>query len=152
MAKIFCNYRLNFSEEIVWQACNGATRTRLKIINKTVLKGQMAVFEASLGTYENARSSYLFLNPAKNGDNRVLGLFLNSEYGFTLREGRELFAASSVGGYGNSESRMGIYEMGALIEVHTYKNRRPSTFFKLTETGWVEVPNHEVISAEIAEI
>jgi hypothetical protein len=122
MAKIFCNYRLSFSEEIVWQACNGATRQRLKVINKTALKGQMAVFEASIGTYENARSSYLFLNPAKNGDTRVLGMFLNADYGFTLREGKELFSASSVGGYGNSESRMGIYEVGALVEVHTYKN------------------------------
>jgi hypothetical protein len=147
MAKIFCNYRLSFSEEVIWQACNGATRTRLKIINKTVLKGQMAVFEASLGTYENGRNSFIFLNAPKNGDTRVLGLFLNSDYGFTVREGKELFSASSVGGYGNSESRMGIYEMGALIEVHTYKNRRPSTFFKLTETGWVEVPNHEVIES-----
>jgi hypothetical protein len=147
MATIFCNIILNFSEEVIWEACNGATRTRLKLINKTNLEGRMNSFVASIGTYENGRNSFIFLNPPKNGDTRVLGLFLNSDYGFTLREGKELFSASSVGGYGNSESRVSVLELGALVEVHTYKDRRPSTFFKLTNDGWVEVPNHEVIES-----
>jgi hypothetical protein len=152
MATILCNYSLDFNQEVVWEACNGATRTRLKIINKTSLQGRMKSFEASLGTYENGRNSFIFLNKSKSGDNRILGLFLNAAYGFTVREGRELFSASSVGGYGNSESKIAVYELGALVEVHTYKDRRPSTFYRLTENGWVEVPNHEVISADIAEI
>jgi hypothetical protein len=147
MAKVFCNHPLTFSEEVVWEACNGATRTRLKLINKTSIRGQMAVFAASIGTYENGRNSFIFLNPPKIGDNRILGLFLNAAYGFTVREGKELFSASSVGGYGNSESKFGVYEVGTLIEVHTYKDRRPSNFFKLTTDGWVEVPNHEVIES-----
>ena len=69
-------------------------------------------------------------------DDRIFGIFLNKAYGFTLVRGKEIVSFSSIGGYGNSESKIGIYEVGTLLVVHTYKNRRPASYWELTKEGW----------------
>jgi hypothetical protein len=150
MARLFFNYFLDFNQDVIWEACNGANKNMLMVINKTPFRGERIRLEASISTYENSRNSFIFLDLPKSGDTRILGLFLNSEYGFTVRKGREIFSASSVGGYGKRQSRMAIVEGGALVEVHSYKNLLPS-FYHLTENGWVRMLPHEVI-ADIDEI
>ena len=38
------------------------------------------------------------------------------------------------------------------IEVNTYKNRNTPSYYRLTESGWVDVPVHEVNPSEIEEV
>ena len=49
----------------------------------------------------------------------------------------ELFSNSSVGGYGNSESKFGIYSVGAILAANSYKSRQGETFWELTPGGWL---------------
>jgi len=38
------------------------------------------------------------------------------------------------------------------IEVNTHKNRNTPSYYRLTESGWVDVPVHEVNPSEIEEV
>jgi hypothetical protein len=134
------------SDEKAWSAKNGATRRELIVINKLGKEIETGV-DCRIGKLDKGNHSFLFLNPGH--DDRVLGVFLLNGYGYTVKEGEEVWTASSVGGYGNSESRIGIYSVGTLIYTHTYKNRRAGEYFRLTENGWEEVPTHEVESKEV---
>jgi len=140
MAYVFFNQIITFSKEraIIWSAQNDATCRFLRVINKIVgLIGESTEkVECQLGIVEEDNQSIIFLNPPEFDDDRTLGVFLNDTYGYEVVEGSELFSAVSVGGYGNSSSKFGIYEVGTLLKCHTYKYRRPATYFKLYEDGW----------------
>jgi hypothetical protein len=137
----------------VWEAQNGATRRTLVVINKiAVSDGQVNFIDCSLGFLDKGNHSFIFINPNKFNDDRILGLFLNRECGFKVVEGNEMYSNNSIGGYGNSESKFGIYEVGTIIEVTTYKNRKTPTYYKLTTDGWVNLGVYEVAVNEITEI
>jgi len=146
MATIFFNQTISLSKEglTVWSAMNGATRRSLRLICNlpTCDSTETISVEAQLGTVEEDNRSVIFLNPPKPGDDRVLGLFLNDTYGYSVVEGDELFSGTSTGGYGNSSSQFGIYKIGTMLKCHTYKNRRTPTFYRLGSDGWVKVENY----------
>jgi len=183
MATIFLNAGIAATER-PWSAKNGATRRELVLVNKTgreVAAGE--ALNASLGFLDKGNHSFIFLNPQRGEDSRVLGIFLCDSYGYRvvgrevpdgywsyqepfvsgydpdpeavkardewrarrdeylsrLRE-TELYTASSVGGYGNSESRFGVYRPGTVIAVASYKGRQGETFSRLDpEKGWVSL-------------
>lgn len=152
MAKIHSNVELNLDQENeIWRAQNGATRRTLAVINK--IKEQPGTFfRAKLGTLNKGNHSFIFINEEKDNDDRIIGIFLNDYCGFTVLEGEELFGNCSTGGPGNSCSKFGIYKLGTLLEVHTYKYRRTPSYYRLTENGWENVPAYEVHSSEIEEV
>lgn len=152
MAKVYFNQTLDFSSEVIWSAKNGATRRELKLINKVVKGGETNVLECQLGTLDKGNHSFIFLNTPKKNDNRIFGIFLNSSYSYEVVEGEEVFANHSSGGYGNSCSTFGIYKVGTLLKVHTYKFRNPPTYYKLSENGWEVVENYIVEQNEMKEI
>ena len=153
MAKVFFNQRLNFTiQGEIWRAKNGATRRDLKLINKVSSDKNVDFIEAQLGKLDKGNHSFIFINEPKKSDNRILGVFLNSEYAYDVVEGKEIFSNYSSGGPGNSCSQFGIYELGTLLKVHTYKNRRPASYYRLTEEGWQYIENHEVEQSEMEDI
>lgn len=147
---------LNLSRQgDIWHKSNGATRPNLVIINKlggqpdeyiTTLRG------AKLGTLDKGNHHFIFVNPDPSDLQPTIGVFLCESYGYTLIEGKELYVASSVGGYGNSCSKMGIYEVGALIATASYKCRRSPSHYRLTPDGWVFVSLSDVYASEATEI
>jgi len=138
MAKVYLNETLNFKDERIWEAKNGATRRTLLLINKLGDIGNIDVLEnVKLGKLDKGNHSFIFINKSKNKeDKRILGIFLNNRYGYEVIEGKEIYTASSYGGPGNSESKFGIYTLGTIIRVNTYKNRRAPSYYKLTKEGW----------------
>jgi len=152
MAKIYSNIELSLDQQgEIWSASNGATRRTLVLINK--INEQPGDFlRANLGTLDKGNHSFIFINEEKGEDNRVLGIFLNSAYGYQVLEGKELFSNYSSGGYGNSCSQFGIYKEGTLLEVNTYKNRNTPSYYRLTNNGWIEIPVYEVNTSEIEEV
>jgi hypothetical protein len=152
MAKIYSNVELSLDQQgEIWSAKNGATRRTLIVINK-INEQPGNYFRAKLGTLDKGNHSFIFINEEKEKDNRILGLFLNSDYGYRVLEGNEIFGNYSIGGPGNSCSQFGIYEAGTLLEVYTYKNRNTPSYYRLTDNGWVEVPVYEVNPSEISDI
>lgn len=152
MAKIYSNIELSLDQQgEIWSASNGATRRTLVVINK-INEQPGNYFRAKLGTLDKGNHSFIFINEEKGTDERILGLFLNSAYAYQVLEGKELFTNYSSGGYGNSCSQFGIYEVGTLLEVNTYKNRKTPLYYRLTKNGWVDVPIHEVSASEIEEV
>ena len=146
MAKIIANQNLDLSiQGEIWSASNGATRRTLIIINKTSgYEVPRTQFLAQIAFLDKGNHSFIFLNESKQEDKRVFGLFLNTSYSFDLVSGKELFSNTSSGGYGNSCSKFGLYEVGAILKEHTYKNRSSPTYHLLTEDGWKEIPPYEV--------
>lgn len=153
MSKIYSNIELSLDQQgEIWSASNGATRRTLIVINK-INEEPGNYFRAKLGTLNKGNHSFIFINDENgNDDERILGLFLNSDYAYQVLEGKELFTNYSSGGYGNSCSQFGIYEVGTLLEVNTYKNRNTPSYYRLTESGWIDVPVHEVNPSEIEEV
>jgi len=152
MAKIYSNIELSLDNQgEIWSASNGATKRTLVVINK-INKQPGLMFRAKLGTLDKGNHSFIFINEDKGDDNRILGLFLNSSYAYQVLDGKELFTNYSSGGYGNSCSQFGIYEVGTLLEVNTYKNRNTPSYYRMTDNGWVDVPVHEVNPSEIEEV
>jgi hypothetical protein len=144
---VFFNKQIDFSNETVWQRQNGATRRTLVLINKIRGLGEADKIEnAKVGFLNKGNHAFIFINPPDKGqhDDRILGIFLNSKYGYSVLEGEELYGNYSQGGPGNSCSQFGIYTPGTLIEVDTYKHRTTPRYYRLTETGWIEVPPHEL--------
>lgn len=149
MTKIFSNIELNLHNEgEIWKASNGATRRTLMVINK-INHPTTNVFYGKLGFLDKGNHSFIFINEDKTNKNDVLGLFLNSDYGYQVIEGNEIFSNESVGGVGNSCSKFGIYSVGTILEVNSYKNRNTPKYFKLNENGWVNVPVYDMVSDEI---
>lgn len=156
MAKIFFDTDLpeTANGEIAWSAKNGATRRELKLVNKLGrdIPSQTKCLEASVGTLDKGNHAFIFLNEPKASDSRVLGIALNSAYAYTVVEGKELYTNTSSGGYGNSCSQFGVYELGVVLKHHSYKNRRGATYVRLTENGWVRVEAHEYEADEQTEL
>lgn len=155
MAKVWLSEKLNFGNERIWTACNEATRRRLVVVNKLGPIGENVNFvEAQLGFLNKGNHSFIFINPPRKDDDRILGLFLCRGYGYRIIEGEELFTASSIGGPGNSESRFGVYAPGTLIACASYKMRRGESFYRLDpENGWVYLGHDIPLSEnEIQEI
>lgn len=152
MAKVFVNQTLDFSKEVLWEAQNGRTRRTLVVVNKIPSELKVNQFEGQLGFLDKGNHSFIFINEPKSNDNRVLGLFLNNEYSYDLIEGHELYSSYSQGGYGNSCSKFGVYTLGTILEVHTYKNRNTPSYRKLTENGWEYLTPYEVPGVEIKEV
>ena len=147
MAKIFVNRSIDLAVERAWTAQNGATRTTLVLVSKVGSSGptiDKECYNGSIGKLAKGNHAFIYINPPSahatpDEDSRVLGIFLNTECGFELKEGEEWFAGSSVGGPDNSESKFGVYEVGALVYVPTYMNRKPASYFKLTNEGWIKL-------------
>lgn len=154
MAIVFINTDLSNKErENVWEAQNGATRRSLVLINKTGRPPEPSRIEGKLGFLDKGNHSFIFVNPGNGDNSRVLGIFLCSDYGYRVVAGTELYTASSVGGYGNSESRFGVYEVGTIIAANSYKGRRGEDFWKLTSEGWVSMGTDIPIEGgEVTEI
>lgn len=150
MAKVFINAAVELVNGESWHISNGATRNHLILVNKTEIQGKCSQIEAQVGFYEGNRKSLIFLNPPKEADKRVLGIFLNTSCGYTVVRGKELFSASSIGGPKNSESGFGVYEVGTVLKVHTYANRQPASFYELTPTGWERV--EDLLEGEPVEL
>jgi hypothetical protein len=151
MSKVFFNI-----PDLEWSASNGATRRNLKVVNAancefTQINSQMVIAEVSL--LDKGNSAFIFMNaPKVYSKTRVIGIFLCTEYGYRLVSGKEIFAKSSVGGGGNCESKFGVYELGAVIATDSYKSRSGETFYRLTETGWVNIPETVFRADEQIEI
>ena len=146
--KLFTNQEIQAAgktreSQKVWFAQNGATRRALVLINTTIQEGK--ILKVDIGTLDKGNHSFIFLNPENKSDpNRIVGLFLNKSYGYTVVEehsprNAEIYASSSIGGYGNSESKFGLYQVGTILAVHSYKHRQGDTYWKLTESGWEEL-------------
>lgn len=154
-----------FNEKIegkgkVWERQNGLTRrTLVLIVNEKDfpdgINGKQV--RGRIGWLKKGNHSFIFINKEKYPSDKVVGIFLNRQYGYSVcpREAHtfeemqknpegakspyQIFSSSSYGGPGNSESRFGIYKVGTVIEVFTYKYRSPFTYYLLTEKGWVKM-------------
>ncbi len=147
---IYFNISLK-SEERAWRRKNGRTRRELLVINKLgqeIEKGK--AIDCRIGKLDKGNSSFLFLN--KEYEKRTLGIFLNDYCGFSLIEGEELWSSISTGGAKNKKSKMGIYVVNSVLEVHTYNNNRPSSFFKLGKEGWIKLEEYELCKNEAEEV
>jgi hypothetical protein len=137
--KVIFNRSLNFDrlKERIWSAQNGATRRTLVVVSKLKLQAEDAqsIF-AQVGWLDKGNHSFIFLNPERKDSRKIVGLFLCSGYGYSVVKGTELYTASSVGGYGNSESRFGLYEPGTIIAESSYKNRQGEDYYRLTSDRW----------------
>jgi hypothetical protein len=151
MAKIIFNRELDFNGEKIWTAKNGATKRELVLVNKLGDLGKKEVIIGKVGWLNKGNHSFIFLNQSEKTE-KVLGIFLNSQYSYTLKKGKEIFSNSSVGGYGNSESKFGIYELGTILEVHSYKHRRGNDYYELRSSGWNFLGTDIPISEEIKDI
>jgi len=164
MAKIFLNIKLKENEMYkskIWSAKNGATRRELVVIindkdfpngisGKDLNKG----FIGRLGWLDKGNHSFIFINKDKNNsDKNSYGIFLNSEYSFKVTpEENVIYSNSSVGGYGNSESKFAIIKPNTVIEEFTYKYRRPSnyTYFDKNE-GFINLGSESKIFSNISD-
>lgn len=146
MAKVFFNSKISGKGKI-WSAKNGATRRELVLIvnendfQEGIKLEEGAYIEVSLGTLKKGNHSFIFVNKPRKASDNILGVFINKSYGYEVRnknkEEMTLFEDYSVGGPGNSCSQFGIYKLGTIIEVNTYKDRSASDWWLLTERGWV---------------
>jgi hypothetical protein len=135
MAKVILNKKLNFDKERIWTAKNGATRRELVLVNKLGDIGKTKSVVSKVGFIKKGNTSFIYLNPSEKTD-KTIGIFLCESYGYTLKKGEEIFVSSSYGGYGNSESKFGIYELGTILEVHSYKHRRGDNYYELRSSDW----------------
>lgn len=149
---IYFNLELDFSIEQTWAAANGATRRVLRLINKTAAESNTSQINGDISYLDKDRVSFIFINPARKEDDKIVGVFLCNTYGYDVVSGRELYSNSSIGGPGNSCSKFGIYELGTVIEEFSYKNRMPSAFYKLTGSGWVNIQEHELVEEQSTAI
>jgi hypothetical protein len=101
MAKVYLNKEVELNREKIWMARNGATRRNLVLINKLKKEGKRKKLLSKVGFFEKGKHSFIFLNPSNKQD-KIIGIFLNSKYGYSLKRGDMIFEASSIGGYGNS--------------------------------------------------
>jgi len=136
--KVFINIELG-EKEREWTAQNGAKRRTLVLVNKGNFEGSLV--KADIGYLDKGRHSFIFLNREKQPSEKIVGIFLNRTYGYTIvsdhsPEGAVLYGNYSVGGYGNSCSQFGIYKLGTVLAEHSYKNRKGERYWKLTEKGW----------------
>ena len=121
--------------ERAWTACNGATRDRLLVINKTGADIPSNVpVKGRLGVLDKGRHHYLFVNTG-DGPDRVI--WLDRAYGFRVLDesGQDLeplWSASSVGGYGNSRSKIAVVDgaMSHYVAAATYKMRRGYNYYR----------------------
>jgi len=150
---IYLSRPIAISEGVIWEACNGATRQRLLLIAKGLPSSEEEVIslECRVGFLNKGKHSFIFLNPGHTPE--TLGLFLCRDYGYTVVSDRSpkgacLFEASSVGGYGNSESKFGIYRVGTVIAVHSYKHRQGDSYWRLNPDGWVNLGKDVPLSDE----
>jgi hypothetical protein len=137
--KVIFSRPLNFErgKERIWSAQNGATRRSLVVVSTLRLEAKdvQGIF-ARLGWLDKGNHSFIYLNPEKINSRRIVGLYLCAGYGYRVIRGKEYYTASSVGGYGNSESRFGLYEPGTIIAEDSYKGRQGEDYYRLTAEKW----------------
>lgn len=139
--KVFFNEKI-YGKGKIWVAKNGATRTELLLISNHDIIEETNMVECSLSYLKKKNQSFIFINPPnqKNvGDDRIMGIFLNSSYGYSaFPENNIVFEDYSIGGYGNSRSQFGIYKVGTVIKKFTYKHRNPPDYYYLhPKKGWL---------------
>ena len=138
MAKVILNNYIDFVDaEQIFYCCCGANRRRLKIINNTGEKITKHVINASIAWKDYNLTSYIFLNKTKTESSKTIGLFAYNGYGFTVYPEDKIIYKST------SESmRCGciilIAKLSCIVKVHSFKNRSPATYYKLTPNGWIE--------------
>ena len=141
MAKVFI-FRGFSGTGRVWNAKNGATRRELVfIVNEKDFPEDIEVPEdhpviGKVGFLDKGNHSFVFLNKSEK-DDTVIGIFKNADEGdIIFPKDKVIFQAESHGGYGGRWSTLAVVKEGAFVEVTTYKNRRPSTYYRLTPNGW----------------
>lgn len=161
---ILVNKILNIDDKVKFYARNGATRRILKLIIEDDVeiindnnKGQSVIKNAEILVMNDKYESIIKVINSGKYENKYIGIFLNSEYGYDVITEKspddcEIFSASSVGGYGNSQSKFGIYKVGTILKVHTYKFRTPATYYRLTESGWIEISNETLFPEKFVKI
>lgn len=162
MKRVFlnCNFSLPSEGGEIWSQSNGRTKKNLVLVAKGIegeyKEGEPFLVE-SVKVLEKDRTAFIFLHgvkpykPSMEFDPKTVGIFLNSNCGYSSEGSR--FEASSIGGYGNSESKFGVYDVGIEIEVYTYKHRQESSYFKLdSKTGWKNVRPAEKFADQAEEI
>lgn len=153
--KVFFNFKLP-SKERAWEANNGATRRTLVIVNKMCREiPSRELVDCRLGFLNKGNHSFVFVfdNPGKPGDDRVMGVFMDRGYGLRVHRGKEVFSACSTGGPQNSESTFGIYEAGTILALDSYASRQGESFVKLDPVkGWIDVPMEEIFADDVNEV
>jgi len=152
MAKIFFNEFINTFKggKRLWYASAGINRRELHVQSK--FEKDVEPTKSLIGKLSFADEDYesfLFVSPDTD-ESRILGVFLDKRNGFALVSGKELYAADSASGAGHY--RMAVYELGSLVEVFSYKQRRASNFYRLTEEGWEWVHRSELLENKTNEI
>ena len=154
MAKVYCNCSLKNGEKK--ELKNGATKRTLCLVNKSGIDIEYNVpFNADLGFLNKGNHSFVFINPPKKMDDRVLFIIMNGGYGLHFHGGTPLFYEISEGGYGNSKSSLAVLSVGTIVEYETYKNRHTPSFDELTETGIFEIAAEDaylMLGEEVEEI
>jgi len=155
MSTIYFSRNVNASPEQMYFASNGATRPNLYILNKSNIRPESTseMHNVRLGTLDKGNNHYIFINDSNGSEaHSVYGIVMSNGYGFELLEGTLLWSANSCGGYGNSESAIGVCLPGAIFKLLTYKHRTPPTYMKLTECGWITLADHQLFQHDIEDI
>lgn len=151
---IFFNRPVQFDPDLLyqWSAQNGQTRRKIALSVEDLPAKQMsdrlysAVMDIHTKETDHAsvlciRANPLYFESAFAGNlDQTLGIFLNQDCGYHLAKGQEIWVASSLGGPKNSESRIGLYQVGSVIIESTYANRRIPAVYELTRQGWTKLP------------
>ena len=150
------------NEERAWAASNGVTRRNLVVVNKLNIEIPANTFvKGRVGVLDKGNHSFIFLNKPKLLIKKR-AIVLNRGCGFDIlnEQGQEvepLYSASSIGGYGNSKSKMAILDGDkvAYIQYHTYKMRHGYIYEKyIPSSGFKDVGVEELpwTSEEIQEV
>ena len=110
---------------------NGATRTTLLVLNKS---GQKITanrpFEAEVGFLDKGNHRFFFINKPHRCCTGHKYIFVDAGYGVDILNKPPIKKASSIGGYGNSESTVAVLEEGTILYCHSYKDRQTGTYYK----------------------
>jgi hypothetical protein len=147
MSIVFFNSSIS-NQETAWSMSNGATRRVLKIINKTGKELEAnKPHKVSLGFLDKGNHSFIFVNPENKKDDKSLAVFMNGSYGYQT-DTKPIFENYSSGGYGNSCSQFGIYNINTLFSINSYKNRTGKGYIKFTEKGFESLKEEDIIKEE----
>jgi len=152
MSKIYFNFPYEGGKI---EKSNGATRRNLVIVSGKDFQGEFIPYndkgwtqtEGEVAYYEKGNHSYIFINPPKKEG--VVGVFMGGGYGVNVSP-EPIFMASSCGGYGNSESNIGIVTCESILAHDTYKGRHGVRYDKFTPDGFIPLGNDVLLDGEEA--
>jgi hypothetical protein len=156
MAKIYFNKSLSFKQNELWYATNGATRNILILEHQlqSAPVGEVSEIRAKIALHHSGKTYRVILLDEDIKDERILGIFLNKYCGYDIVEGtgEEIWSMTSTGGAGNSQSKIGIYTPGTILQVYSYKHRQGEDYYELTEQGWIYLGKDVPLSKDALKI